>query len=89
MPHVNGDLLPVLESVDSLQRAWQEVVKANDPAFQEARRRSLRRHAIETGIIERLYEVDWGVTEASSPRASRPTQSLVLTTGPCPKTFSR
>ncbi|MER6481324.1 Fic family protein [Streptomyces filamentosus] len=64
LPHVNGDLLPVLESADSLQRAWQEVVKANDPAFQEARRRSLRRHAIETGIIERLYEVDWGVTEA-------------------------
>lgn len=24
----------------------------------------LRRHAIETGIIERLYDVDWGVTEA-------------------------
>ena len=33
-------------------------------AFHEARRRSLRRHAIETGIIERLYEVDWGVTQA-------------------------
>jgi hypothetical protein len=24
----------------------------------------LRRHAIETGIIERLYDVDWGVTRA-------------------------
>ncbi|GAA4241447.1 hypothetical protein GCM10022254_70310 [Actinomadura meridiana] len=24
----------------------------------------MRRHAIETGIIERLYDVDWGVTEA-------------------------
>ncbi len=31
----------------------------------KARRdRSLRRHAIETGILERLYSVDWGVTEA-------------------------
>jgi len=49
----------------------------------------LRRHAIETGIIERRYEVGWGVTEALVARASRPTQSLVLTTGPCPKTFSR
>ena len=24
----------------------------------------MRRHAIETGIIERLYDIDWGVTEA-------------------------
>src|SRR5262249_49624333 len=30
----------------------------------EARNRRLRRHAVETGIIERLYEVDWGTTEA-------------------------
>ncbi|SBW27814.1 hypothetical protein [Protofrankia symbiont of Coriaria ruscifolia] len=29
-----------------------------------ARHRSLRRHAIETGIIERLYDVEWGVTES-------------------------
>jgi Fic family protein len=64
LPHLNGDLRSVLDSVDSLQRAWKTVVSANDAAFQEARRRSLRRHAIETGIIERLYEVDWGVTEA-------------------------
>lgn len=39
-------------------------MQSNDLAFQEARRRSLRRHAIETGIIERLYDVDWGVTLA-------------------------
>jgi len=30
----------------------------------EARKRSMRRHAIETGVIERLYNVDWGVTQA-------------------------
>jgi Fic family protein len=64
LPHLNGDVSSVLESVRSLQRAWKSVVSANDVAFQEARRRSLRRHAIETGIIERLYDVDWGVTEA-------------------------
>jgi Fic/DOC family len=64
LPGLNGGLRSVLDSVDSLQRAWKAVVSANDVAFQEARRRSLRRHAIETGIIERLYEVDWGVTEA-------------------------
>lgn len=64
LPELNGDLRSVLDSVKSLQRAWKSVVSANDEAFQEARRRSLRRHAIETGIIERLYDIDWGVTEA-------------------------
>ncbi|SFB93604.1 Fic family protein [Streptomyces aidingensis] len=64
LPLLNGDLDSILESVQALQRAWKDVVSLNDAAFQEARRRSLRRHAIETGIIERLYEVDWGVTEA-------------------------
>lgn len=64
LSHLNGDLQSVLESVRSLQRAWKVVVSANDAAFQEARHRSLRRHAIETGLIERLYDVDWGVTEA-------------------------
>lgn len=62
---VNGDVQPVLETVDTLQRVWQEfVAQASPEAFDEARRRSLRRHAIETGIIERLYDVEWGVTEA-------------------------
>lgn len=64
LPALNGDLRSVLDSVRSLQGAWKSVVSANDEAFREARRRSLRRHAIETGIIERLYEIDWGVTEA-------------------------
>ena len=62
---LNGDLAQVLALVDALQRAWQDVIKqASAEEFREARQRSLRRHAIETGIIERLYEVDWGVTEA-------------------------
>jgi len=64
LQHLNGDLASILESVHALQSAWKTVVSANDVAFQEARRRSLRRHAIETGIIEHLYDVDWGVTEA-------------------------
>lgn len=64
LPQLNGDLQPVLDSVKSLRGAWKTVVEANDEAFKEARRRSLRRHAIETGIIERLYDIDWGVTEA-------------------------
>jgi Fic family protein len=61
----NGDVAQVLASVDALKRAWQDVINNAAPEeFHEARLRSLRRHAIETGIIERLYEVDWGVTEA-------------------------
>lgn len=64
LPELNGDLQSVLDAVRSLQQAWGQVVSTNTEAFHEARRRSLRRHAIETGIIERLYEVDWGVTQA-------------------------
>jgi hypothetical protein len=64
LPDLNGDLRSVPESVRTLQQAWQRVVDLDAAAFHEARRRSLRRHAIETGIIERLYEVDWGVTQA-------------------------
>jgi Fic family protein len=64
LPTLNGDVESILESVRSLQRAWRTVTASNDTAFQEARRRSLRRHAIETGIIERLYDMEWGVTKA-------------------------
>ncbi|MFE2755798.1 Fic family protein [Actinosynnema sp. NPDC059335] len=64
LPTLNGDLQPLLDTVRAIQGAWKSVVSANDEAFHEARRRSLRRHAIETGIIERLYDIDWGVTEA-------------------------
>lgn len=61
---MNGAISSLLSTVDALQRAWEEAVDEASPEFHEARRRSLRRHAIETGIIERLYDVDWGVTEA-------------------------
>jgi len=62
---VNGELRQVLASVDALREAWEvSLAQASPGEFAEARRRSLRRHAIETGLIERLYDVDWGVTEA-------------------------
>lgn len=62
---LNGDLTHLLATVDSLQHAWSEAVaQATEAEFREARMRNLRRHAIETGIIERLYDVAWGVTEA-------------------------
>ncbi|MGH8897323.1 MAG: Fic family protein [Egibacteraceae bacterium] len=54
-----------LATVDSLRSAWADAVQAMSPTeFEETRTRRLRRHAIETGIIERLYDVGWGVTEA-------------------------
>lgn len=65
VPETNGDLSAVLANVDVLRAAWEDVLSRESPEdFTESRRRSLRRHAIETGIIERLYDVDWGVTEA-------------------------
>ena len=62
---VNGPLKSMLETVDELRTAWRRSIdRASPEEFAEARRRTLRRHAIETGIIERLYDVSWGVTEA-------------------------
>ena len=61
----NGELHSLLANVDVYRTAWEDFVsKVTPEEFAEARRRSLRRHAIETGIIERLYDVSWGVTEA-------------------------
>ncbi|GAA1835391.1 hypothetical protein GCM10009682_61990 [Luedemannella flava] len=65
LPDLNGTVTPVLSTVDALRVAWEESIRhASAEEFAEARQRSLRRHAIETGIIERLYDLDWGVTEA-------------------------
>lgn len=62
---VGAELDQVLASVETLRGAWEDFIsKVSEEEFAEARRRSLRRHAIETGIIERLYDVSWGVTEA-------------------------
>jgi Fic family protein len=62
---VNGSLKSLLDTVDELRAAWKRwIERASPEEFAEARRRTLRRHAIETGIIERLYDVSWGVTEA-------------------------
>src|SRR6266545_3342430 len=62
---VNGPLRSMLDTVDELRTAWKRSIERASPEeFAEARRRTLRRHAIETGIIERLYDVSWEVTEA-------------------------
>jgi len=65
LPQLNGSVDPILATVDALRTAWEDfIAHVSAEEFAEARQRSLRRHAIETGIIERLYDVDWGVTEA-------------------------
>jgi Fic family protein len=62
---INGDIKNLLATVDTVRAAWEEHLRIVSPEeFEATRRRTLRRHAIETGIIERLYDIDWGVTEA-------------------------
>ncbi len=62
---LNGEVEAHLDRVDTLRKAWEDAMRRGTrEEFDSARQRSLRRHAIETGIIERLYDVDWGVTEA-------------------------
>lgn len=62
---IDGSLADLLANVDTYRGAWREfVAQVSEEEFMEARQRSLRRHAIETGIIERLYDVSWGITEA-------------------------
>jgi hypothetical protein len=62
---LNGGLPGHLATLDTLRSVWAQTIQSASPEqAAEARQRSLRRHAIETGIIERLYDVSWGVTEA-------------------------
>ena len=50
-------------SLEALRGAWREFLNGLGEQDRVAiRQRSLRRLAVETGIIERLYEVDWGLT---------------------------
>lgn len=50
-------------SLDSLRQEWARRLEELPEAERVAvRHRSLRRLAIETGILERLYELEWGLT---------------------------
>ncbi len=53
-----------VDRLDPLKHALEEAADADPEVFRETRQRTLRSHAIETGIIERLYDVDWGLTQA-------------------------
>jgi Fic family protein len=52
--------------LDDIAPSWfarREVLQANSKEYEEFINRLKRRHAIETGIVERMYDVDKGVTE--------------------------
>ena len=52
-----------LASLDALRQEWARRLRDLPEEERVAvRQRSLRRLSIETGILERLYEVDWGLT---------------------------
>ena len=52
--------------LDEIVPSWfarREVLQANSKEYEEFINRLKRRHAIETGIVERIYDIDKGVTE--------------------------
>jgi len=64
LEETNGSLETLLARLEPYREAWEEfIAQSTEEERAEALRRNLRRHAIETGIIERLYSVSRGVTE--------------------------
>lgn len=64
-PLAPGDDLAngALASLDALRQEWaRRLRETTEEERVSIRQRSLRRLSIETGILERLYEVDWGLT---------------------------
>ncbi len=52
--------------LDEIAPSWfarREVLQANSKEYEEFINRLKRRHAIETGVVERIYDIDKGVTE--------------------------
>lgn len=50
-------------ALDALRQEWERRVSAlTEDERVQVRQRSLRRLSVETGILERLYDVEWGLT---------------------------
>jgi Fic family protein len=52
--------------LDDIAPSWftrREVLQSNSKEYEDFLNRLKRRHAIETGIVERMYDIDKGVTE--------------------------
>lgn len=63
-PAVEESLGGDLTAVDVLHSQWREFTASLDETDKTTLRlRTLRKQAIETGILERLYDLDWGLTE--------------------------
>ena len=63
-PDVEENLRGDLASLGCLHQSWQSFAESSDKGHMlSLRHRTLRRHAIETGIIERLYDLDRDLTE--------------------------
>lgn len=61
---IEAGLRHELAALDRLHHLWREFAASlGEEDRTSLRRRTLRKHAIETGILERLYVVDWGVTD--------------------------
>jgi Fic family protein len=54
-----------LRKTDAYRLTWEEYISTFSSEHLMARQeRIIRKHAIETGILERLYDVSWGVTQS-------------------------
>jgi DNA-binding transcriptional ArsR family regulator/prophage maintenance system killer protein len=63
-PEVGGDVSVLLGRVDDLRDLWEETHRAASPdQVDQVRERTLRRHAVETGILDRFYGLSRRVTE--------------------------
>ncbi len=52
-----------LTALEALRTEWQRhLLELSQEDRLEIRRRSLRKLSIETGILERIYDIDWGLT---------------------------
>src|SRR5438270_8555155 len=50
-------------SLEALRAEWQRYLKTLSEAERtKGRQRTLRKLAVETGIVERLYQIEWGLT---------------------------
>ncbi|MDQ1293089.1 MAG: hypothetical protein QG608_970 [Actinomycetota bacterium] len=63
-PEVNGDVSVLLGRIGDLRDLWEETHRAASPdQVAQVRERTLRRHAVETGILDRFYGLSRRVTE--------------------------
>jgi fido (protein-threonine AMPylation protein) len=63
LPEGYGQENGSIAALDALRQEWDRRLSAlTEDERTRIRHRTLRRLAVETGILERLYEVDWGLT---------------------------